>query len=138
MGVQFFFSSIIATIIIKVFKMGALFEEFSRGDLQLGALNFATMYCSNFALKFVNYPFMALAKSAKILPVILTGWMTGVYKLQRSQVLIAISISVGLVIFNSNKLKGGVFDDSSFGIMLVVISLLFDGFVNAQTDKNKK
>ena len=84
MGVQFLCSSLIATMIIKYFKMGALFEDFTKGDLQLGALNFATMYCSNFALKFVNYPFMALAKSAKILPVILTGWLTGVYQLQRS------------------------------------------------------
>lgn len=79
MGVQFFCSTIIATVIIKVCKMGPLFEDFSRGDLQLGTLNFLTMYCSNFALKFVSFPFMALAKSAKILPVILTGWLTGVY-----------------------------------------------------------
>ena len=47
----------------------------------VGCLNFITMYCSNFALKFVNFPLMALAKSAKILPVILTGWLTGVYTL---------------------------------------------------------
>ena len=79
MGTQFFCSAIIAAMIIKYFRMGELFSDFSRGDLQLGTLNFATMYCSNFALKFVNYPFMALAKSAKILPVIITGWLTGVY-----------------------------------------------------------
>ena len=118
-------------MIINYFKMGALFEDFTSGDLQLGALNFATMYCSNFALKFVNYPFMALAKSAKILPVILTGWLTGVYKLECSQVIIALAISTGLVIFNAKKLKGGLFDDSLFGIALVVMSLLFDGFVNS-------
>lgn len=138
MGVQFFCSAIIATLIIKAFEMGSLFEDFSRGDLQLGALNFATMYCSNFALKFVSYPFMALAKSAKILPVILTGWLTGVYQLRRSQVVIALTISAGLVVFNAKKMKGGIFDDSLFGIALVVLSLLFDGFVNSQTDKNKK
>ena len=138
MGVQFFCSAIIATVIIRTFKMGPLFEDFSRGDLQLGTLNFATMYCSNFALKFVSFPFMALAKSAKILPVILTGWLTGVYKLQRSQVVIAIAISTGLVIFNSSKIQGGKFDDSYFGIGLVVLSLLFDGFVNSQTDNNKR
>lgn len=34
----------------------------------VGALCFASMYCSNFALKFVNYPFVVLAKSAKIMP----------------------------------------------------------------------
>ena len=100
MGVQFTFSILISSAIIRVFKMGALMEEFSKGDLIVGSLNFVTMYCSNFALKFVNYPFMALAKSAKILPVILTGWLRGVYSLQKSQVLVAITISAGLVIFN--------------------------------------
>ena len=84
MGVQSIFAVIISSAIIKACKMGPLFEGFTHGDMVVGTLNFATMYCSNFALKFVNYPFMALAKSAKILPVILTGWLTGVYRLHRS------------------------------------------------------
>mmetsp|Transcript_10940 Transcript_10940/g.14768 ORF Transcript_10940/g.14768 Transcript_10940/m.14768 type:complete len:103 (+) Transcript_10940:224-532(+) len=33
MGVQFFCSAIIATLIIKFFKMGALLQGFSKGDL---------------------------------------------------------------------------------------------------------
>ena len=45
----------ISTTIIKVCNMGSLFEPFSRGDLLVGGLNFITMYCSNFALKFVNF-----------------------------------------------------------------------------------
>lgn len=131
MGVQSVFAVIISTAIIKFFKLGPLMEGFSQGDLVVGSLNFCTMYCSNFALKFVNYPFMALAKSAKILPVILTGWLTGVYRLQRSQVFIAIAISCGLLVFNSGKMSGGFADDSWFGILLVITSLLFDGFVNS-------
>jgi len=120
--------------------MGDLFSGFSRGDFVVGLLNFLTMYCSNFALKFVNYPFMVLAKSAKILPIILTGWLTGVYKLTRSQVMIAITITSGLVIFNAAKMmkKGSIKDDSWFGIGLVFLSLLFDGFVSSVTDQNKK
>ena len=45
----------------------------------VGGLNFATMFCSNYSIKFVNYPFMVLAKSAKVLPVVLTGWVLRVY-----------------------------------------------------------
>lgn len=93
------------------------------------------MYCSNFALKFVSYPFMVLAKSAKVMPVILTGWLLGTYKLSAGQVGIAITISAGLVIFNSKKVTG-FGDDSWIGIGLVLISLLFDGFVGSLTDKN--
>ena len=79
MGVQSVIAVFISSMIIRVCKMGDLFGDLSQGDVTVGALNFLTMYCSNFALKFVNYPFMVLAKSAKILPVILTGWLTGVY-----------------------------------------------------------
>jgi hypothetical protein len=54
----------------------------TQGDAIVGGLNFATMFCSNYSLKFVNYPFMVLAKSAKVLPVVLTGWFRGVYVLK--------------------------------------------------------
>ena len=138
-GVQSIIAVLISTAIIKCFNMGDLFSGLSKGDVIVGTLNFLTMYCSNFALKFVNYPFMVLAKSAKILPVILTGWLTGVYKLTLSQVVIGVTISTGLVVFNSAKVRKGSFaDDSPVGIFLVLLSLLFDGFVNSQTDKNHR
>ena len=130
MGMQSLIAVLISMAIIKFGGMGSLFEDFSRGDLIVGILNFLTMYCSNFALKFVNYPFMVLAKSAKILSIILTGLLTGVYKLTWAQVGIAITITTGLIIFNSNKVAGGFADESIFGIVLVLVSLLFDGFVN--------
>jgi drug/metabolite transporter (DMT)-like permease len=119
--------------------MGNLLENMSSGDIIVGILNFLTMFFSNFALKFVNYPFMVLAKSAKILPVILTGWIRGIYVLTWSQVLIAITISSGLVIFNSGKMQGLEEESGNLtGICLVLLSLLLDGFVNSQTDKNHK
>jgi hypothetical protein len=93
------------------------------------------MFCSNYSIKFVNYPFMVLAKSAKVLPVVLTGWLLSVYKISMVQVLIAITITAGLVIFNISKVNG-LQDESLYGIGLVMLSLLFDGLVGAQTDKN--
>ena len=102
----------------------------------VGALNFFSVYCSNLALSFVNYPFMALAKSAKILPVILTGWLTGVYKLKLSQIIMAFAITFGLIIFHYNSSKGDYSKNSPIGILLVILSLTFDGFVNSSTDKN--
>lgn len=135
MGVQSLIAVIIATVIIKVGKMGDLMTGFTRGDFIVGALNFLTMYCSNFALKFVNYPFMVLAKSAKIMPVVLTGWIRGVYKLTWMQIGLAFTISSGLVLFNSSKVKSFE-EDSMIGVFLVLASLFFDGFTNSQTDKN--
>lgn len=97
------------------------------------------MFCSNFALRFVSYPFVVLAKSAKILPVCLTGWLLGVYKLNWTQIALFMFISSGLVVFNLSKVKkSNVADESVLGLVLVLASLLFDGFVNAETDKNHK
>ena len=86
--------------------MGSLFGHLNRGDSIVGSLTFLSMVSSNYSLKFVNYPFMVLAKSAKVLPVIMTGWIRGVYKFRLDQAAIALSITTGLVIFNSSKMKG--------------------------------
>ena len=74
---------------------------------------------------------MVLAKSAKILPVVFMSVLRGVIVLKASQMVIAVTITLGLMLFNSNKM-GGVEDESTFGIILVMVSLLFDGFVSSQ------
>ena len=109
--------------------MGSLFGIMSRSDIEVGGLLFISMLTSNYSLTFVNYPFMVLAKSAKILPVILIGWIRGIYKPERVQFVIAASISTGLILFNLKK-ADGLFDESLFGIGLVLTSLLFDGLVS--------
>ena len=119
--------------------MGAFAQDFHKTDAYVGILNFCTMYCSNFALKFVSYPFVVLAKSAKILPVCMTGVLFGVYKLTWTQTGLFITISSGLVIFNLNKVKNTHVDDESpIGLFLVLASLFFDGFTNVATDMNHR
>jgi hypothetical protein len=46
-------------------------------------------------------------------------------------------ITLGLVIFNLSKVEG-IFEESMLGVILVLISLMFDGFVSSQQDKNHK
>lgn len=81
LGIQNVLAISLSAAIITYFRLGSLFGEFHKGDGVIGCLNFCSSYCGNSALKFVHYPVMALAKSAKILPVALTGWLLGVYKL---------------------------------------------------------
>eukprot|EP00347_Sterkiella_histriomuscorum_P004006 403362113 len=106
-------------------------------DFLVGFLCFGSMYCSNFALKYVNYPFVVLSKSAKIMPVIIMGSIRKVYTLHYSQYILAILISTGLIMFNSNKLKN-LETDNLVGITLVLGSLFFDGLTSSQTDKQHK
>jgi hypothetical protein len=64
---------------LKASYSASLSECVAREDFVVGFLTFASMFCSNFALKFVNYPFVVLAKSAKIMPVIIIGALRGVH-----------------------------------------------------------
>lgn len=123
---------IAAAIIIISGDMGSLFGNFCMGDIFVGILQFSTMYCSNYSLKFVSFPFMVLAKSAKILPVIIAGWLQGVYKLSGTQIVIAIIISSGLVTFNAGKISGLDAEAGNYiGIGLVLASLALDGYSNS-------
>jgi drug/metabolite transporter (DMT)-like permease len=105
-----------------------LSESLTSRDLLIGFLTFGSMFCTNFALKFVSFPLVVLAKSAKILPVMLIGWIRKTYKLHTIQYGLAFSITIGLIIFESDKLQNVEFDNI-FGNCLILASLLFDGLV---------
>ena len=117
----------IASTIIKTCGMGSLFGLMQRQDIEVGLMLFASTFTSNWALNFGSYPFMVLAKSAKVLPIVMIGWIRGIYKVERSQFIITITITCGLVLFNLNLSKVGEFNESMIGIVLVLASLLFDG-----------
>ena len=60
----------------------------------------------------------------------------GSLKLRKDQIPIALTITAGLIIFNSNKLSG--FEGSAAGYGLVLMSLFFDGLNSSTQDKNHK
>ena len=80
----------------------------TRGDILVGLFQFVSMNSSNVALKYVSFPFVVLAKSAKVIPVILIGACRGVYKPDFKQYCIAFFISIGLFIFNFYKVSGNI------------------------------
>lgn len=99
------------------------------GEIYVGFLNYATMLSSNYALNFVNFPVQALVKSCKILPVMLTGIIWGVYSYPWTKYFNAFMVTVGLVIFNLGKSSKDDLDVEFIGGFLLFISLLFDGLI---------
>lgn len=77
----------------------------TRGDILVGFFQFTSMYCSNYAIKFVSFPLVALSKSAKVIPVLFIGALRGTYQPDVKQYCIAIFISLGLFIFNFYKVS---------------------------------
>jgi len=73
---------------------------------------------------------MVLAKSAKIMPVIIVGMIRRVYEPNMVSLLLSTMITTGLILFSSNKLQN-METENLIGTLLVVMSLVFDGFVSS-------
>jgi UDP-galactose transporter B1 len=97
------------------------------------------MITSNYALGYIDFPTQALVKSAKILPVMAFGIIRKTYDYPLYKYVCAGFITVGLVVFNLAKLGSKVagMTFSTFGIILLFISLFFDGLNGTQADKDK-
>lgn len=62
------FWHVLIFLVLKASYKQSLADCLTKGDFLVGLLCFGSMFCSNYALKFVNYPFVVLSKSAKIMP----------------------------------------------------------------------
>mmetsp|Transcript_17773 Transcript_17773/g.30100 ORF Transcript_17773/g.30100 Transcript_17773/m.30100 type:complete len:177 (+) Transcript_17773:213-743(+) len=142
---QFGIAAVVSAVIILVTGQGSVTQSFTTGDAIVGFLNFSSMNCSSYAMRGVSFPFVVLSKSAKVIPVIIVGKIRGVYTPSMKQYCVAFFISFGLIIFNLNKIldkKNSKADEGNaqflWGLLLVFMSLAFDGLTQTQTDKQHK
>lgn len=89
------------------------------------------------ALKFVNFPTQVLAKSCKIIPVMLMGKVVSRTKYEFYEYLTAILISLGMIFFLLGSANGS--QKSSIttmtGVLLLTLYMIFDSFTsNWQSD----
>jgi len=105
----------------------------------IGALNSGTMLASNYALQFLGFPLQVLFKSCKAVPIMVVGLFRKSVKYERRQYFWAILITVGLLCFQFNSFFGSKTSTGNwFGIGLLVVSLICDGFLGTQEDKLTK
>ncbi|KAK8804699.1 hypothetical protein WA171_006667 [Blastocystis sp. BT1] len=94
------------------------------------------MIFSNNALKHVTYPTQVLAKSCKMIPVLLAGTLFGTRKYSWKKYVSVIIITIGIVVFQlmSGKKKVSTASNSNLGLLLLVLSLCMDGICGMQQD----
>jgi len=97
------------------------------------------MVSSFSALLYVNYPTQVLAKSCKMIPVLLmaTIFKMKLYPLRKYINVFAISVGISFFMLygdNSSKHSKNNPNESTFGYFLLFLSLLSDGFTNAIQD----
>ena len=101
------------------------------------------MTASNEALGFVSYPTAVLAKSSKLIPTMIVGFLVERKSFSKQEWYSAALISIGITIFNLSRIKETSIDkedgdgdddgdsdgDSLYGLFLLMFSLGMDGLL---------
>ena len=97
---------VISFLILKLgYTSSNVTDHMTKHDFFVGSLQFMSTFTSVVSLKYVSFPFMVLAKSAKIMPVIIFGMIRGVYKFSPLSIGLSLMITSGLILFSSNKVR---------------------------------
>lgn len=100
------------------------------------------MYCSNWALSFMSYPAQALAKSCKLIPVMLARIILMGKRYSLVEYLQVVCITLGICVFMLGDQKGGGKhggkehpETSWIGLGLCCVSLILDGYTGPAQEK---
>ena len=102
-----------------------------------GVSQMLAMAASNEALRYVSYPTQVLGKSAKMVPVMAGGLIIGGKSYSLSEYTQTALVTIGVCVFNfgGKSKKGG--GDSTYGLTLILISLVMDAVTGGLQDKVK-
>eukprot|EP00980_Cylindrotheca_fusiformis_P008002 scaffold1706_cov116-Cylindrotheca_fusiformis.AAC.5 len=142
-------ANVIISIVWGLFNREGIDKKESVYDLQhmllfvTSATYVFAMVASNEALQYVTYPTAVLAKSCKMIPTMVMGYLVERRDYSLRQWTAAVSISVGIASFNllriqvtqeeyeDSQLKGNSSDKYWKGMALLCISLFMDGFLGS-------
>ena len=105
---------------------------------------FGAMASSNEAINWVSYPTVVLAKSSKLIPSMVAGVTLERRSYSAREWGGALLITSGIVVFNYTRLReqndtsNNARPDSPFGLLLLGISLMFDGALSACQGSTKR
>jgi len=88
------------------------------------------MFASNYALNYISYPTQALAKSCKMIPVMLSRIIINgkSYKLREYMTVLLITAGIAWFMLSKDSKGKGETATSLFGLFLLFLSLALDGF----------
>ncbi len=110
--------------------------------MQVSMSYIGAMFSSNLALNYVSYPTQALAKSCKVIPVMLMRIVVSGKRYQKREYFNVALITAGIAVFMWKESKAPVAGDAGvgstmfwFGMGLLFLSLVLDGFTGPYQDK---
>ena len=111
--------------LVGVLALGGSGLKIPHGDIfNSGVSQMLAMAASNEALRFVSYPTQVLGKSCKMVPVMAGGILLGGKRYSASEYAQVLLVTLGVCVFNfgGKAKKGGA--DSSYGLLLILLSLV--------------
>lgn len=103
----------------------------------------ATLF-SSWALSSVTYPTQLLAKSCKLVPVMLLGWVLHGRRYRRAEYVAVVLITLGVVFYTVSKelndakpAPSSITENSLFGLVLLLASLACDGLIGPKQEQLK-
>lgn len=143
--IQSLFSIIIGTIYITTIgDYKPLLNNFGKSFFNLYIISISQTISSPLSyssLNYVDYLLFLLTKSCKLIPVMLVHYILFGTKYKKSKYLVALIITIGVSIFTiatssskSNKHNNNGNNDQIYGFILLIASLLLDGFTNSAQD----
>jgi len=124
--------------LLGVMLLGGSGLKIPHGDIfNSGVSQMLAMAASNEALRFVSYPTQVLGKSCKMVPVMAGGILLGGKRYSASEYAQVVLVTLGVCVFNfgGKSKKGG--SDSSYGLLLILLSLVMDAVTGGLQDKVK-
>jgi solute carrier family 35 (adenosine 3'-phospho 5'-phosphosulfate transporter), member B2 len=106
--------------------------------------NVVATTCQYEALKYLSFPVQTLGKCAKMIPVMIWGYLINQKRYGMADVGVALAVTAGCTIFGlygddstlmSNAAKGDTATNTEYGIALMLGYLFFDGFTSTFQDK---
>ena len=129
--------------LVAIFVFGGSGYKLPLKDIfRSGSTQMLAMAASNEALRYVSYPTQVLGKSCKMVPVMLGGLVLGGRKFSRFQYLSVAFVTFGVFLFNYGKpsssgKSASVRENSTYGLILIFLSLVFDAITGGLQDKVK-
>ena len=124
--------------LIGVLALGSSGVKIPKKDVfNSGISQMIAMAASNEALRYVSFPTQVLGKSCKMVPVMAGGIILGGKKYSVAEYVQVLLITVGVCVFNFAGKSKGSGGDSSYGLLLIVLSLVMDAVTGGLQDKVK-
>lgn len=94
-----------------------------------------SLFCTYYALSHVNVPTQVIVKSAKMVPIVVGGFIFYKKRYPLYEYVSVAVVTASLVLFNLDRMRSGNGQQTVLGLFFLLCSLIFDGMTGPNQDR---